>query len=88
LHLTISRDAVAENLHPELAELGYNLATWWKEQRRMLSLSFIPKPCSHRNAALLVQGLAARAIWSRFASPRAELVGAPSLSRPNLFAGD
>jgi len=54
----------------------------------MLSLSFIPKPCSHRNAALLVQGLAARAIWSRFASPRAELVGAPSLSRPNLFAGD
>lgn len=35
-----------------------------------------------------VRGLAVRAIWSRFASPRAELVGSPSLSRPNLFAGD
>jgi hypothetical protein len=54
----------------------------------MLSLSFIPKPCSHRNRAVLMQGVAARAIRSRFASPRAELVGAPSLSRPSLFAGD
>jgi hypothetical protein len=35
-----------------------------------------------------VRSFAARAIWSRFASPRAELVGSPSLSRPNLFAGD
>lgn len=37
---------------------------------------------------IMVMTIAARAIWSRFASPRAELVGSPSLSRPNLFAGD
>lgn len=43
----------------------------------------IRQPRSHRK-----HGVAARAIWSRFASPRAELVGSPSLSRPNLFAGD
>ncbi len=36
----------------------------------------------------LTRSLSARAIWSRFASPRAELIGSPSLSRPNLFAGD
>jgi hypothetical protein len=54
----------------------------------MLSLSFIRKTRLQRNGAKLVQGVAARAIWSRFASPRAELVGAPSLSRPSLFAGD
>jgi hypothetical protein len=35
-----------------------------------------------------VLSLCARAIWSRHASARAELVGAPSASRPNLFAGD
>jgi hypothetical protein len=28
------------------------------------------------------------AIWSRFASPRAEVRFIPSLSRANLFAGD
>ncbi len=44
-------------------------------------------PRSHRSHGLL-RSLAARAIWSRFASPRAELVGSPSLSRPNLFSGD
>ena len=32
--------------------------------------------------------VAVRGVWSRFASPRADLVGSPSLSRPNLFAGD
>jgi hypothetical protein len=36
----------------------------------------------------VVLTIAARAIWSRFASPRAELIGSPALSRPNLFAGD
>jgi hypothetical protein len=35
-----------------------------------------------------VLAVAARGIWSRFASPRAELAGSPSLARPNLFAGD
>ena len=47
----------------------------------------IRQPRSHRSHAV-VRTLSARAIWSRFASPRAELVGSPSLSRPNLFAGD
>jgi hypothetical protein len=52
----------------------------------MLSPSFIhSRP--HRSHSL-VRTLSARAIWSRFTSPRAELVGSPSLSRPNLFAGD
>ena len=41
----------------------------------------------HRNHCQ-VRGVGARAIWSRFASPRAELVGSPSLARPNLFGGD
>jgi hypothetical protein len=41
-----------------------------------------------RRSHIVVLTFAARAIWSRFASPRAELVGSPSLSRPNLFAGD
>jgi hypothetical protein len=41
----------------------------------------------HRSNAVPLT-LSARAIWSRFASPRAELIGSPSLSRPNLFAGD
>ena len=47
----------------------------------------IRQPRSHRNHSAM-RTLSARAIWSRFASPRAELVGSPSLSRPNLFAGD
>jgi hypothetical protein len=46
---------------------------------------FSPRP--HRTH-IVVLTIAARAIWSRFASPRAELVGAPSVARPNLFAGD
>jgi len=49
--------------------------------------SLIRKPHPHRSDALVLT-FAARAIWSRFASPRADLVGSPSLSRPNLFAGD
>jgi hypothetical protein len=53
----------------------------------MLLPDLIRQPRSYRNHAL-VRTLAVRAIWSRFASPRAELVGSPSLSRPNLFAGD
>ena len=50
-------------------------------------------PCSglisrpHRTPDVVLM-FAARAILSRFASPRAELIGSPSLSRPNLFAGD
>jgi hypothetical protein len=44
-----------------------------------------PRP---RHAHTVVLAIGARAIWSRFASPRAELIGSPSLSRPNLFAGD
>jgi len=35
-----------------------------------------------------VRNLYTPAIWSRFASPRAEVHLAPSMSRPNLFAGD
>ena len=46
-----------------------------------------PPMCTRRRNVVL-RVTAARAIWSRFASPRAELVGSPSLSRPNLFAGD
>ena len=53
----------------------------------MLFRSFVRQPRSHRNNSQ-VRTLSARAIWSRFASPRAELIGSPSLSRPNLFAGD
>ena len=53
----------------------------------MLSLGFISQAGSHRKDAK-VQTVAACAIWSRFASPRAELVGSPSLARPSLFAGD
>jgi hypothetical protein len=53
----------------------------------MLSPGHTRKPCLHRNH-IVVLALAARAIWSRFASPRADLIGAPSLARPNLFAGD
>ncbi len=53
----------------------------------MLSVSFNCQPRSHRVHGL-TRSISARAIWSRFASPRAELVGSPSLSRPNLFAGD
>jgi len=53
----------------------------------MLSDSFIPEARWHRKDAR-VQTVAACAIWSRFASPRAELVGSPSLARPSLFAGD
>jgi hypothetical protein len=53
----------------------------------MLSSSFIRKPRSHRDHAF-ARTLSARAIWSRFASPRAELTSSPSFSRPNLFAGD
>jgi hypothetical protein len=53
----------------------------------MLSVSFIPEPHSQRKDAK-VQTVAACAIWSRFASPRAELVGSPALARPSLFAGD
>jgi hypothetical protein len=41
-------------------------------------------PCDYS----LVRTVSACAIWSRFASPRAELIGSPSLSRPNLFSGD
>jgi hypothetical protein len=47
----------------------------------------IRQPRSHRNH-IVVRTVSARAIWSRFASPRAELIGSPSVSRPNLFAGD
>ncbi len=49
--------------------------------------SHIRQPRPHRSH-IVVLTIAARAIWSRYASPRAELVGAPSLARPNLFAGD
>jgi len=45
------------------------------------------KPRSHRPYTV-VMTVGARAIWSRFASPRAELLGSPSFTRPNLFAGD
>jgi hypothetical protein len=41
-----------------------------------------------RRTHIVVLTFAARTIWSRFSSPRAELIGSPSLSRPNLFAGD
>jgi hypothetical protein len=41
-----------------------------------------------RFSSALELTVAVRGVWSRFASPRAELVGSPSLSRPNLFAGD
>jgi hypothetical protein len=53
----------------------------------MRSSGLIRQTHPHRSDALVLT-FAARAIWSRFASPRAELVGSPSLSRPNLFAGD
>jgi hypothetical protein len=53
----------------------------------MRSSVIIRQPRSHRNPSV-VRTLSARAIWSRFASSRAELIGSPSLSRPNLFAGD
>ncbi|HVJ05226.1 MAG TPA: hypothetical protein VM578_06120 [Candidatus Saccharimonadales bacterium] len=53
----------------------------------MPSISFKRQPRSHR-VDVFTQSVSACAIWSRFASPRAELVGSPSLSRPNLFAGD
>jgi len=36
----------------------------------------------------LVSSSNEHAIWSRFASPRAEVRLIPSLSRANLFAGD
>jgi hypothetical protein len=36
----------------------------------------------------LVRSSDEHAIWSRFASPRAEVRLLPSLSRANLFAGD
>jgi hypothetical protein len=36
----------------------------------------------------LVRSSSEHAIWSRFASPRAEVRFIPSLSRANLFAGD
>jgi hypothetical protein len=49
--------------------------------------AIIRQPCWKRKHAV-VRTLSARAIWSRFASARAELIGSPSLSRPNLFAGD
>jgi hypothetical protein len=52
----------------------------------------IRQSCPRRSNVVVltitVLTIAARAIWSRFASPRAELVCSPSLSRPNLFAGD
>ena len=44
-------------------------------------LRFDRNPCQ-------VRGVGARAIWSRVASARAELVGSPSLARPSLFGGD
>jgi hypothetical protein len=53
----------------------------------MLLQGSIRQPRPHRSN-IVVLTIAARAIWSRYASPRAELVGSPSLSRPNLFAGD
>jgi hypothetical protein len=53
----------------------------------MLSSAIIRQPRWKRKHAV-VRTLSARAIWSRFASARAELIGSPSLSRPNLFAGD
>jgi hypothetical protein len=53
----------------------------------MLSSNLIRQSHPHRGHAE-VRTFAARAIWSRFASPRADLIGSPSLSRPNLFAGD
>jgi hypothetical protein len=46
------------------------------------------RPISPHRMHESVRSLCARAIWSRFASTRAELVGSPSLSRPNLFSGD
>jgi hypothetical protein len=36
----------------------------------------------------LVRSTNEHAIWSRFASPRAEVRLTPSMSRANLFAGD
>jgi hypothetical protein len=50
-------------------------------------LSRIRQPRPHHSNTVMLT-FAARAIWSRFASPRAELIGSPSLSRPSLFAGD
>lgn len=51
--------------------------------------ALVPQPRSHRNLhGTYERSFAARAIRSRFASPRAELAGSPSLSRPNLFSGD
>jgi hypothetical protein len=55
--------------------------------RHMMDSIYLRQRRSHRNQSQ-VRGVAARAIWSRFASPRAELVGSPSLARPNLFGGD
>lgn len=57
----------------------------------MLSPNLTSQPCMHsgmRRDYSLVRAVSACAIWSRFASPRAELIGSPSLSRPNLFSGD
>jgi hypothetical protein len=58
----------------------------------MLSLSYISRPHpdrgDHAVSAFAVPTLAASLIGSRFASPRASLVGSPSFSRPNLFSGD
>jgi len=42
----------------------------------------------HSQRHNVVRSLCARAIWSRFASPRVEVHLSPSNSRPNLFAGD
>jgi hypothetical protein len=47
----------------------------------------VRKPPSQRTQKRVL-AVVAHGIWSRFASPRAELVGSPSLARPNLFAGD
>lgn len=47
----------------------------------------ISQPCPRR-VYVVVLTIGVRAIWSRFASPRAELTGSPSLCRPNLFSGD
>ena len=48
------------------------------------SMRHIPK----LSGSALELTVAVRGVWSRFASPRAELTGSPSLSRPNLFSGD
>lgn len=50
----------------------------------MFSARHIPK----LSGSALELTVAVRGIWSRYASPRADLVGSPSLSRPNLFSGD